>query len=51
MGKKTDVHYRYGIPGKVTVQIDTREQIRMLFPSIVKIGHPELTYKEIPIEV
>lgn len=48
---KRDIHHRYGIPDKVTVQIDTREQIRMMFPATVKIGHPELTYKEIPIAV
>jgi len=51
MIRKTDIHYRYDIPTVVTVQIDTREQIPMLFPSAVKIGHPELTYKQIPIEV
>lgn len=51
MIRKTDVHFRYDIPTEVTVQIDTREQVPMLFPSIVKIGHPELTYKDIPIEV
>ncbi|KKM95679.1 hypothetical protein LCGC14_1185820 [marine sediment metagenome] len=48
---KTDIHYRYGIPDKITVQIDTREQIRMLFPVTVKIGHPELSFREIPIAV
>jgi ERCC4-type nuclease len=49
--RKTDIHYRYGIPNEVTVQIDTREQIQLLFPAIVKIGHPELTHLEIPVAV
>jgi hypothetical protein len=49
--RKTDVHFRYGIPTEVTMQIDTREQVPMLFPTIVKIVHPELTYLTIPIEV
>ena len=49
--RKTDIYFRYKIPNKVTVQIDTREQLPMLFPSSIKIGHPELTYRELPIAV
>jgi len=49
--KKTDVYYRYDIPNIVTVQIDTREQIPMLFPSMIQIGHPELTYRNILVAV
>lgn len=49
--KKTDIYYRYDIPSVITVQIDTREQIPLLFPAMVSIGHPELTYKNIPIAV
>lgn len=49
--RKTDIYYRYDIPNKITVQIDTREQIPLLFPDMIQIGHPELTYKSIPIAV
>jgi len=49
--RKTDIYYRYEIPTLITVQIDTREQIPMLFPSMINIGHPELTFKMLPIEV
>lgn len=49
--RKTDVHWRYKIPAEITVQIDTREQYPLLFPAIIQIGHPELTYKNIPITV
>jgi hypothetical protein len=49
--RKTDINYRYGIPAEVTVQIDTREKYPMLFPETVKIGHPELSYKAVPIFV
>lgn len=47
--KKTDVHWRYKIPAEITVQIDSREQFPLLFPAMIQIGHPELTYKMIPI--
>ena len=49
--RKSDVHWRYKIPMEITVQIDTREQYPLLFPAIIQIGHPELTYKMIPIAV
>ena len=49
--RKTDVYYRYKIPNKITIQIDTREQIPMLFPAMIMVGHPELTYKSLPIAV
>ncbi|MGD2065673.1 MAG: hypothetical protein PVI43_00705 [Candidatus Bathyarchaeota archaeon] len=49
--RKTDKYYRYNIPNVVTVQIDTREQIPMLFPELIKIGDPELTYNSLPIGV
>jgi len=49
--RKTDKHWRYKIPAKITIQTDTREQYPLLFPEIIKIGDPELTYKMIPIAV
>lgn len=49
--RKTDVYWRYKIPNKITVQVDTREQYPLLFPEIIKIGHPELTHLMIPIQV
>lgn len=49
--RKTDIYYRYKIPSIITVQVDTREQYPVLFPNFVKIVHPELTHKMIPIEV
>jgi len=49
--KKSDVHYRYHIPTEITVLIDSREKIPMLFPSIVHISHPELVYRQLPIQV
>ena len=49
--RKTDIHWRYQIPAEITVQIDTREQFPLLFPAMIQIGHPELTYKMIPIAV
>lgn len=54
MGKivrKTDINWRYKIPSKITVCVDTREQYPLLFPELLQIGHPELTYKMIPMEV
>lgn len=47
----TDKHRRYKIPTEITIQVDSREQYPLLFPSIIKIGDPELTYKMIPIAV
>jgi len=49
--RKTDVYYRYKIPTQITVQIDTQEKIPMLFPSIIQVGHPELTYRMLPVAV
>ena len=49
--KKTDVYWRYKIPSKITIQVDTREQYPLLFPETMFIGHPELTYKMLPIQV
>lgn len=49
--RKTDIYYRYKVPNAITVQIDTREQIPLLFPAMIQCGHPELTYKTIPIAV
>ena len=49
--RKTDIHWRYHIPAEITIQEDTREQFPLLFPEIIQIGHPELTYKKIPIAV
>lgn len=49
--RKTDIMYRYDIPAEITVLIDSREKIPMLFPDTVFIAHPELTYKKIPIQV
>lgn len=49
--RKTDVHWRYKIPTEITIQEDTREQYPLLFPTIIQIGHPELTYKMIPVAV
>ena len=49
--RKTDIFWRYKIPNLITVCVDTREQYPLLFPEIIRIGHPELTYKMIPIQV
>lgn len=49
--RKLDIHWRYKIPAEITIQEDTREQYPLLFPAIIQIGHPELTYKMIPIAV
>lgn len=49
--RKTDKYYRYGIPNLVTVQIDSREQIPLLFPDIIQVGDPELTYNSLPVAV
>ena len=49
--RKSDCHYRYHIPTEITITIDTREHLPMLFPSVVHISHPELMYRAIPIQV
>ena len=49
--RKLDIHWRYKIPVEITIQVDTREQYPLLFPELIQIGHPELTYKMIPIAV
>lgn len=49
--RKTDIFWRYEIPSEITVCADTREQYPLLFPEIIQIGHPELTYRMIPIAV
>ena len=49
--RKTDVHLRYKIPTEITVIVDTREKIPILFPSIINISHPEFIYRKIPIAV
>ncbi len=49
--RKTDIYFRYKIPNKITVQVDTREQIPLLFPETIMVGHPELTYRELPVAV
>lgn len=49
--KKQDIHWRYKIPAEITIQEDTREQFPLLFPAIIQIGHPELTYRMIPVVV
>jgi len=49
--RKRDIHWRYHIPAEITIQEDTREQYPLLFPEIIQIGDPELTYKKIPIAV
>lgn len=49
--RKTDKYWRYKIPNAITIQVDSREQYPLLFPAMIKIGDPELTYKMIPIAV
>ena len=49
--RKTDINWRYRIPSEITIQIDSREKFPLLFPELLRIGHPELTYKMIPIAV
>ncbi|HDY87838.1 MAG TPA: hypothetical protein ENH82_06940 [bacterium] len=49
--RKTDKYWRYKIPNVITIQVDTREQYPLLFPAMIQIGDPELTYKMIPIAV
>jgi len=49
--RKTDKYFRYKIPNVITIQVDTREQIPLLFPAMIQIGDPELTYNMLPIAV
>lgn len=49
--RKTDVYHRYNIPNVVTVQIDTREQVPLLFPEMIMVGHPEMTHLSLPVGV
>jgi len=49
--RKTDIYWRYKIPSKITIQVDSREQYPLLFPEMVWICHPELNYKMLPIAV
>ena len=49
--RKTDKYWRYKIPNEITIQVDTREQYPLLFPAMIQIGDPELTYRMIPIAV
>jgi len=37
----SEICRRYEIPAIITVQIDTREKLPILFPSTVRISHPE----------
>jgi ERCC4-type nuclease len=48
---RTDVHFRYKIPDEITVLVDTREQIPILFPDSLQIPHPEIPYKQITVFV
>ena len=48
---KKDVHYRYLIPTSITVEVDTREQIPIRFPSTIKIVHPEKPMERLLIKV
>jgi ERCC4-type nuclease len=49
--RKTDIHYRYSIPTEVTVLVDTREQIPMVFPTSISIPHPDISHKTLLIMV
>jgi len=49
--RQTDVYLRYNIPVEVTVLVDSREKRPMLFPSTIRISHPERMYMAIPIAV
>lgn len=49
--RQTDAHFRYHIPTEITPLVDTREQYPVLFPELIRVSHPELTFKEIPIKV
>lgn len=48
---KKDVHYRYRIPTEITVEVDTREQIPIKFPSSIKIVHPEKPMERLLVKV
>lgn len=49
--KRTEVYRKYNIPSLVTVQVDTREQTPLLFPSTIRIPHPERLGRDLVIEV
>ena len=49
--RKKDVNYRYKIPTSITVEVDTREQIPIRFPSTIKIVHPEKPLERLLIKV
>jgi len=49
--RKTDIYYRYGVPNEITVEVDTREQSPILFPSMIHVGDPEITRRDLPIAV
>jgi len=40
-----EIYSRYKIPQEVIVEIDSREQYPVLFPSTIKIPHPERTLR------
>lgn len=48
---RTDVHLRYCIPKKLTVQVDTREKRPLIFPSFIEIDHPERKNYVLRIEI
>lgn len=49
--KQKDVHRRYNIPTSVIVQVDSRENIPVLFPSNIFIQHPEISHQNLRIAV
>ena len=49
--KREDIHYRYNLPAEVTMQVDTREKFPVLFPSTVRISHPERKYRQLVVAV
>ena len=48
---KKDVHYRYGLPTKVTVEVDTREQYPIRFPATIRVVHPERPRERLLVKV
>ncbi|HEC61694.1 MAG TPA: hypothetical protein ENI27_05505 [bacterium] len=48
---RNEVYARYDIPPIITMQIDTREQLPLLFPSTIRIPHPERMGKDLVIEI
>lgn len=49
--RKSDIHLRYHIPATITICMDTREQIPMIFPDVIHISHPEITHLSIPVGI